>query len=169
MLMSVRFPFFLVAILLVSTTLAPAQTKIFFPTTNPALSLTYPPTWKVQQEKKGIRAQPPSGMLWLTLEELPNDKSVEDLARNAAMQVAGSINNLQVENQQTLKVGDNSFLIVNGTGRMRGSATPMLVKAAFFQTENKQRKFLFLYYGTRNSVDEFQRELRSILESIQFK
>lgn len=167
--MSFRFPCLLVAILLPFTTLASAQTKVFFPTTNPALSLTYPSTWKVQQEKKGIRAQPPSGMLWLTLEELPHDKSVEDLARDAAMQVAGSINNLQVENQQTLIVGDKSFLIVNGTGRMRGSATPMLVKAAFFQTENKQRKFLFLYYGTRNSVDEFQRELRSILESIQFK
>ncbi len=156
------------ALLLGGVIMASAQEKVFFPITNPALSLSYPSDWTVKPEKSQVRAQPPSGMLWLTLEELSRKKSVEELSRDAAMQVAGSINNLHVDNQQTLKVGDNTFLIVNGTGRMRGSATPMLVKAAFFQSPD-QRKFLFLYYGTRNSVKEFEKQLASILESIEFK
>lgn len=144
-----------------------AQQKLFFPTNNPAFNISYPADWKVTKGKQ-VRAQPPSGMLWLTLEELPSDKSVEELSRNAAMQVAGSINNLQVDNQETMKFGETEFLVVNGVGRMRGSATPMLVKAAFFQTPDKSRKFLFLYYGTRSSVDKFQKELSGILNSIQF-
>lgn len=144
-----------------------AQTTVSFPPARPALEVTYPAGWEVKEGKK-VEAQPESGMLWLTLEEVTAAPSLEAVAKDAAMQAGDVVNHLKVGGREVLKLEGKPFLLVSGTGKMKGSATPMLVKACYFQNPDKSRAFLFLYYGTRASVDQNFAALQGMLSSITF-